>query len=228
MAQSAPDSIRRALGASCLAALPPALQDEVLVGALPIELPRGSTIYRNDDAPRCVLVVSGLIRVFLSAPDGQTITVRYARTGELLGIPTLILGPVPVSVQMVTDVTALALNGPALVALGQRDAQVGWLLAREVTHRLSDTLDAVAQRAFGSLHQRVARHLLDLAVPGVGSDLLVPVTQQEVAEAVGSARPAVARIIADFRHAGLVATAAGGLALLDPDGLAQETWSSER
>ena len=108
---------------------------------------------------------------------------------------------------------------------GQTEPPVGWLLAREVTQRLYDTIEAVADRAFGSLRQRVARHLLDLATGHEDGSLVAPITQQELAEAVGSARPAVAKVIAELRQLGLVATASPGIAILDAEGMYAETWS---
>jgi CRP/FNR family transcriptional regulator, cyclic AMP receptor protein len=210
---------------SPLGELSPALRDHLLQDALEIDLPQGSVIYRDDDDPRCVLVVSGLVRVFLSAPDGRSTTVRYARSGEILGVPTLFGGPAPVSVQMVTDVKALMLDANAMRHLARTDPDVAWVLLHEVTQRLYDTLEAVAQNSFGSLRQRVARHLLDLAVTGPTAGLVASVTQQQLADAVGSVRTAVARAIAELRAAGLVATSARGLAILDPERLHDETWS---
>jgi CRP/FNR family transcriptional regulator len=99
------------------------------------------------------------------------------------------------------------------------------MLAAEVTQRLYDTIDAGADRAFGSLRQRVARHLLDLATRQHDGRLIAPVTQQELAEAVGSARPAVARVVAELRELGLVAAASPGVAILDAEGLHAEVRS---
>jgi CRP-like cAMP-binding protein len=48
---------------------------------------------------------------------------------------------------------------------------------------------AVADTSFGSLRQRVARHLLDLAIAQLDGRLVAAVIQQSLAEAVGSARP---------------------------------------
>lgn len=36
--------------------------------------------------PRGMLVVRGLIRVYMTSPEGRQVTVRYARAGDLLGI----------------------------------------------------------------------------------------------------------------------------------------------
>ena len=45
----------------------------------------------------------------------------------------------------------------------QRHAGVAWALAEELNRRLYDTLQQAAINAFGSVRQRVAAHLLDLA-----------------------------------------------------------------
>jgi CRP/FNR family transcriptional regulator len=212
--------------ASGIDTLSTATKDRLLAGALPVDIPAGGVIYRDDDEPRCGLVVHGLVRVYLSAPDGRTVTIRYARAGDLLGVPVIIGGPVPVSVQMVTDTSLLMLNGHVVRELGQTDAEMAWLLAREVTRRLYDTIDAVADNAFGSLRQRVARHLLDLAETREGH-LIAAVAQHELAEAVGSARPAVGRVVSELRDLGLIATSPRGVAIIDPDGLHAQIWTRE-
>jgi len=222
---AADSMVARAIAASSLAGLPLPLRRRVLADAFLADVPAGSTIYRDEDDPRCLLVVAGLVRVVVSAPDGRTLTVAYARTGELLGASTVVAGPAPVSAQMVTDAQLLLLSARTLAALGQTEPTVGWMLARDVAQRLYDTIDAVADTSFGSLRQRVARHLLDLAMAQPDGRLVVAVTQQALAEAVGSARPAVARVVAELRALGLVATAAPGLAIRDAEGLHDQTWS---
>lgn len=222
---TAGESEQRAIATSLLAELPVSLRDRVLADALSVDLPAGSTIYRDEDDPRCALVVTGLVRVVLLAPDGRSVTVRYARAGELLGVPTIVGGPAPVVAHVVTDARLLMLNARTLRLLGQTEPAVAWLLAREVALRLYATLEATADTAFGSLRQRVARHLLDLAIRQPDGRLVAPVTQQELADAVGSARPAVARVVAELRALGLVATAAPGIAIRDPEGLHAQTWS---
>jgi CRP/FNR family transcriptional regulator, cyclic AMP receptor protein len=217
--------MQHAIATSLLAELSPPLLERILADSLPVDLPAGSVIYRDDDDPRCALVVAGLVRVVLSAPDGRTVTVRYARSGELLGVPVVVAGPVPVSVQLVTDGRLLMLNARTLGHLGRTEPAVAWLLAREVARRLYDTLEAVADTAFGSLRQRVARHLLDLATTQSDGRLVATVTQQELAEAIGSARQAVARVVAELRDLSLVATASPGIEILDAEGLHAQTWS---
>jgi CRP/FNR family transcriptional regulator len=173
-------------------------------------------------------MITGLIRVYMTAPDGRQITVRYAREGELLGIAAIVGGPAPVSVQILADAALLMFNVRTLQMMGQSDAKVGWLFAQEVTHRLYDSLEMLAGNAFGSLRQRVARHLLDLAASRQqGRDLMVMVTQQELADAVGSVRPVVARIMRDLRLEGIITTSSDGIIIVKPSELHANTWSRE-
>ena len=71
-------------------------------------------------------------------------------------------------------------------------------------------LEQTAVNAFGSVRQRVAAHLLDLASDRQrpGGRLVAHVSQQELADAAGSVREVVARALRDLRVAGIVATAA--------------------
>ncbi|MEJ2302210.1 MAG: Crp/Fnr family transcriptional regulator [Anaerolineales bacterium] len=221
-------AIDQALAKSLLAAFPPKLRQTLTQDAIPLDLPAGTTLYYEEDEPRCGLVITGLIRVYMTSPDGRQITVRYARTGELLGIAAIVGGPAPVSVQILTDSSLLMLNVRTLQSSGRTQPEVGWLMAQEVTRRLYDTLEALAGNTFGSLQQRVARHLLDLAASRQqGQGLVVKVTQQELADAVGSVRPVVARIIRELRVEGIITTSSDGIIILKPAELHSKTWSRD-
>jgi CRP/FNR family transcriptional regulator len=50
--------------------------------------------------------------------------------------------------------------------------------------------------------------------------LVAPITQQGLADCVGTVREVVARVLRDFRTEGLVSTAEGRIDILDPNGLA--------
>jgi CRP/FNR family cyclic AMP-dependent transcriptional regulator len=150
-------------------------------------------------------------------------TVRYAREGEVLGTAIAVLGPIPVSAQAITDSTLLIMNVDTVRALGQSDARFAWAVAEEVARRLNDVLEVFAGTAFGSIRQRVARHLLDLAAEQPRARLLLaPVSQQELADAVGSVREVVTRVLRAMRDEGLVETTRQGIVLLDPAGLSAQ------
>ena len=55
--------------------------------------------------------------------------------------------------------------------------------------------------------------------------MLVRAPQQELAEAIGSVREVVARVLRQLRDEGLIATRASGIVLLDVRALIGQTWT---
>lgn len=102
---------------------------------------------------------------------------------------------------------------------------MSWAIAEELTRRLYDRLQQTAINAFGSVKQRVAAHLLDLASTQQrpGDRLTARVSQQELADAVGSVREVIARVLRDLRVAGIVATSTDRVLVLDPARLHAES-----
>jgi CRP/FNR family cyclic AMP-dependent transcriptional regulator len=216
-----------AFSASFLGKLSPDLVEALLASGLRSEHPAGTTIYRPSSAPRTLLVVDGLLRVFMRSPDGRQVTVRYARTYDVLGIAVLVGGPADVGVQTLADSTLYGIDAATLTAAARSNGRVAWALAEELNRRLYENLQQTAVNAFGSVRQRVSLHLLDLASAQQGPRgvLVAHVSQQDLAEAVGSVREVVARVVRELRSAGLVATVPGGVHILDPTGLHDQTWN---
>lgn len=213
-----------AVARSFLHGLPDRLVEELLAAGQCVDVPAGTTIYRPGDDPRAFVVVHGLLRVYMSSPEGRQVTVRYTRAGDVLGIPVLVGGPVYVGVSTLADSRLFRIDARILTSAARRDAAVAWALAEEVNRRLYENLRQTAVNAFGSVRQRVAVHLLDLAAgqQRPGTEPVARTSQHELADAVGSVREVVARVLRDFRAAGLVATGPDAVRLLDPAALHDE------
>ncbi|MBO0818609.1 MAG: Crp/Fnr family transcriptional regulator [Actinobacteria bacterium] len=206
-----------ALAHSFLADLPPEVVGMLRGEGERADYPAGTTVYRAGSYARLALVVGGLVRVYLASAEGRQVTVRYARPGDVLGIAVLVGGPANVGVQAVEPSSLFRISPRALTTAAQRDPRVVWALAEELTRRLYETLEQTAVNAFGSVRQRVAGHLLDLAADQQhpAGRLAAQVSQQDLADAVGSVREVVARVLRDLRVAGIVATAADSIVILD-------------
>jgi CRP/FNR family cyclic AMP-dependent transcriptional regulator len=217
-----------ALARSFLADLPPELAGRLRAEGERADYPAGTTVYRAGSSPQAALVVSGLIRVYLMSVEGRQVTVRYARPGDVLGIAVLVGGPASTGVQAVEPSSLFRISLRTLTEAAQNDPRVGWAIAEELSRRLYDTLEQTAVNAFGSVRQRVAAHLLDLASAQQHprGRLVARVSQQELADAAGSVREVVARVLRDFRVAGIVATAADSVAILDAARLYAESGGS--
>jgi CRP/FNR family transcriptional regulator, cyclic AMP receptor protein len=221
----ADQEVEEALARSFLAELPPELTGALRADGERADYPAGTTVYQAGGEPRAALVVRGLMRVYLSSPGGRQVTIRYARPGDVLGVAVLVGGPGDFGVQAVEASSVFRISARTLLTTAQRDARVSWAIAGELNRRLFEVLEQTAVIAFGSVRQRVAAHLLDLASEQQRPHgrLVARVSQQELADAAGSVREVVARTLRDLRVAGIVATAADSVVILDPARLYAES-----
>jgi CRP/FNR family transcriptional regulator, cyclic AMP receptor protein len=229
---SADDRIRAAIDVSHLRSLPPAVLEGLTSGARLLPIRAGSIVrLEGDETAHFDLIVSGLARVFVTAPDGRTLTVRYVRSGGLLGAVSLFATPfaLPATIQAMTDAELLRLAAPAVRQAADSDVRVARALIDELTDRVLSFIREIPGSAFTTVRQRVARHLLDLAFKGSSTDdvLLAEIGQQELAEAVGTVREVVVRALRHFRETGLVRTGRGTVVILDPERLAAEAYRAD-
>jgi CRP/FNR family transcriptional regulator, cyclic AMP receptor protein len=203
--------------------LPPGQADRLLSESIRIDLPAGGVVYREGDAARCFVVVRGLLRSFMSSRDGREVTFRYGKNGDVMGLASVIGDPLPVTIQAMTSSAVVAVRVDSLRRMLETDPLVAQVCARELTRQLNQALEDVAQSAFHTVRQRIARQLLDLAVESDDSRLVAHVTHQELADAIASSREVVSRSLHEMHEDGLVDTGHDRLVvLIDVAGLARE------
>jgi CRP/FNR family transcriptional regulator len=224
----ADDRIQAAFAASHLRGLPSGIIEELLDGARRQKAAAGETLRRVGEGERHVeLVVEGVVRVHVSAPDGRTLTARYCRTGALIGVLSLYAEPfvMPVTTQAVVDSELVVIRPAVIRRLADRDIRVARALLLELSERAAAFAAEIGGSAFSSIRQRVARHLLDLATHRQrGSELVAQVSQQELADAVGTVREVVVRTLRELRHDGVLETRRGGITIVAPDQLLAEAY----
>lgn len=221
-------SVHSAVEMSHLGSLPEQTRDRLVSSANLLAIPAGATLHRESDGvAHLQLVVSGLLRVYVTALDGRTLTVRYCRRGSLLGAVSLFASPfsMPASVQAVTDAEILAMSAPSIKRAAQRDIVFARALIDELSERVMSFIAEIPGSVFATVRQRVARHLLDLATASqTGRDLTATISQQELADAVGSVREVVVRVLRELREQQQIETRRNGIVLLDPQRLAAEAY----
>lgn len=201
--------------------MPPEVLTRLLDGQTVVRAAAGGVLYRPGEAAGVHLVVEGLIRVSMASEEGRQVTVRYARRGDVLGVPVTVSGSAPVYAQAVTDAVAVTTRPDILPQLARRDPRIGLWMAEELAARVEGLLQELAMNTFWPVRRRLARHLLDLAANKQhGQALLVQASHQELADHVGTVREVVARALGALRAAGYIANDPDGLRLLDAHALA--------
>ena len=223
-----PMSASTALAArrSRLGALPADLLEQVLADATEVHLAPPGLLHAESGPPFAGLVTEGLVRVVVSSPEGRQATIRYAAPGALLGVASLFSDQrIVVSGVPLWASSVVMLRPNLLRDLAMREPLVAASLMGELADRVMEYQAELLGSTFASIRQKVARHLLELAVPlGDTERLIAPVTQGQLADAVGTSREVVVRILHDLRVAGLVETGRDGMVLAGPDRLVEEGW----
>jgi CRP/FNR family transcriptional regulator len=192
---------------------------QILEGGRRIDMRMGGTVKRSRK-PGVAIVLDGLLRVYLESAHGRQLTVRYARLGDTLGLTTLFGAKLDVHVQAVTASALWTVPSRRLRELAQEHALLATAIAEECASLVGDAIEELALLTFGSVKQRVARHLIDLAAGDAATGRLVAaVTQQELAHACGSVREVVARVLNELQADGLTARSRAGVVILDAAGL---------
>ena len=204
-----------ALRQSALGSVPAGLLKELFRSGIRRELGSGERLAMSlTDEAWVVLVTGGIMRLYL-ALDGSEPTLAYGNSGSLFGthaiVPadTLLLG-----LQAVTPGVVLQLSARRVAEMATSNPTFLRALTADVQLQLQEVVRSFGEHAAGDLLQRLAREV------GVLSDLhaddeLVPVTEQQLADGVGSIRESIGRSIGDLRRDGSIATTRHGLLVLD-------------
>ncbi len=218
--------IAAAVRLSFLGRAPMASLVQLLDDALDYVVPAGGVIHPEGGPPFAMLLVNGLVRIVASSPDGRQATIRYARGGAQLGFGSLFSElPNVVAAVALRDTRVLALRPGRARELSTTDPAIAVALLAELSDRIIAYQGELVGSTFSGLRQKVARHLLDIAQPGRGSGRLVArISQAALADAVGTSREVVVRVLRDLRTAGLVETGRDGVVLLAPERLHEESW----
>lgn len=192
--------------------------------ARPCSFERGEVVcHAGEPADSVHLVESGRLLVQVSLPSGATATLNVLGPGDFFGELALLRD----GDTRTATVTALepaqtrALPAAAFRRLRRERPEVeralSALLAARVTELSQDLLTAL----YVGLEDRVRLRLADLAgryADGPGA-VSVPVTQTQLAEMVGGARPSVNQVLQLLEESGTVALRRGRIDVLRMDGL---------
>ena len=201
-----------------LAGMPPKSREQILVNSTKIRYAAGTIAFQPGDPDRADILETGFARIYLSSPEGRQATIRYVHPGELMGGLLVMGAAFDGSVQIVVDSTVIHLD---LLAVRRRviaDPALGKAVASDLALRYSHAVRTIGLHAFGTVIQRVAFDLLERASRSQLSTGLLgaDVSQQEIADGIGSARQVVTRGLAGLRSRGLVATTHRHVRILDP------------
>jgi len=189
----------------------------------------GQVILSPDDPPdRIHILKKGTVRVYRVTPDGKQLTLDIYEKGTILGDMRL-LGQDRVSQAYAETIDAAVIctiTPDELRRLVERYPIIGVNIITFLARRLQEAERELEAMAYQRVGQRLARKLIDLAQRfGVetvrGTLIQARLTQQELAEMIGTTRETLAHTLADFRRRDLLDTAHHQVVIRDAERLAE-------
>ncbi|GEM89703.1 helix-turn-helix domain-containing protein [Oceanithermus desulfurans] len=179
-------------------------------------------LYPGSPGPRDRIyrVESGLVRIQSVDDDGNALTLRFVRPGEYFGEEALSGGERRYHAEAAAD-TRIAQIHPE-----RMDPQETLNLAVRLALALGQTYDAIQRLVSQRLKNRIAAALLEfmdtpLAVHDNKGRVMIHVTHDEIASAVGSVRETVTKVVGELVREGLIKSGYGRVMLLDIEALGE-------
>lgn len=192
------------------------IRDTLLGDSRLVTYPAGSIICHASEAEyRVCLVHTGQVRASITSWDGRQATTRYFTAGQITALPAMLTNGAPSSLAAVTTCEVSVLNPTTFRRLLRTHAELTYELAVHLAEATYETVMYLEENLFGSVQQRVSRHLLEMATPTVNG-LLVQTDQTELAHAIGSVREVVSRALKKLGDTGAIRRSRRQIWIEDP------------
>jgi len=201
-----------------------------LEGASTEIVDRSKTIFfPGDPAERVYLIRRGAVRLSRVYETGEEITVALLRENSLFGVLSLLTGHRSdrfyhsVAFTRVEMITAPA--NSVLRAI-EADASVGLLLLQGLSSRILQTETMIETLTHRDMSSRLVSFLMvmcrDFGVAGEkGITIDLKLSHQSIAEAIGSTRVTITRLLGDLKESGLLNIDRKKITVFDPIALAR-------
>ena len=196
--------------------------------AVPRRFAAHHVIFREGDASdTCYVVETGHARATREHGDGRTIALAHFGPGDIFGELAMFDDELrSATIEAIEDVEAIAILGADMRRLLREHADISYKLVVALGRRLRQTNERLARQSFQTVQSRVAGVLAQLveqarAEGAQDGDVLVVVTQAEVAQLAGSSRESASRFLAVLERAGIISQGRGRLTVHDAAALSR-------
>ena len=191
---------------------------------------RSKTIFfPGDPAERVYLIRRGAVRLSRVYETGEEITVALLRENSLFGVLSLLTGNRSdrfYHAIAFTRVEIIAAPATSVRNAIEQDASVGLLLLQGLSSRVLQTETMIETLTHRDMSSRLASFLLvlcrDFGVPGEkGVTIDLRLSHQAIAEAIGSTRVTITRLLGELKSSSLLAIDRKKITIFDPIALAK-------
>ncbi len=195
--------------------------------AVPRAFPGHHVIFREgDESDTCYVVRSGHARAVREHADGRMIALAHFGPGDIFGELAMFDDERrSATVETLDELQAIAVLGADMRRLLRQHPDIAVKLVIALGRRLREANERLARQSFQTVQSRVAV-VLDGLVRQAQSegaaqrDVLVTITQADIAQLAGSSRESASRFLAVLERAGVITQGRGRITVHDPAALA--------
>ncbi|MEZ5810147.1 MAG: Crp/Fnr family transcriptional regulator [Rhizobiaceae bacterium] len=172
---------------------------------------RSQHVFSQDqEAEAFYLLLDGYVRIELVRPNGEVVIVRFASTGELMGIaPALGRDTYPANSVAVVDCVVLGWPCSVWADTVRRYPSFATAASQTIGTRLQEAHDRIAEMATAQVEQRIASALLRLANQSgrkTSDGILIdfPISRQDLSEMTGTTLHTVSRTLSAWERRNIV------------------------
>jgi len=206
--------------------LTPAEIERIVEVAVPRSWEAGQVIFREGDSgDTCYVVQGGAVRVTKTHSDGRVITLAQLTSPQMFGELALFDGETrSATVEASEQSTAVALLAGDMRRILTEHPAIAAKMCIELAERLRAANERITRQSFQTVAGRVATVLLGLVESSEPTsvaqlEVLIPMTQTEIAQLAGASRESASRFLAKLERAGIVTTGRGKVIVREPAAL---------
>lgn len=226
MAQGDQDTITLLSHVPVFETLGPRELSQVAAVAVPRSFDAGHVIFREgDQSDTCYVVHRGHARAMREYLDGRSLTLAHFGPGDIFGELAMFDDEKrSATVETIDRLDAIAILGPDMRRLLREHSDIAVKLVISLGRRLRAANERIARQSFQTVQSRVAGVLSQLVIQaqaegGGDTDVLVTVTQSDIAQLAGSSRESASRFLAVLERADIVTQGRGRVTVHDPAAL---------
>jgi CRP/FNR family cyclic AMP-dependent transcriptional regulator len=185
--------------------------------------PPGAVLFVEGQVPRGIFVIcKGSVKLSINSPSGKTMIVKLAEPGEVLGLSATISGkPYEVTAETIDPSQVNFVKQEDFLDFLQDDVNVCFKVAEQLSEKYHNACKEV--RSLG-LSQSAAAKLASLLWDWSSkngeavrpeSRLKLRLTQEEIAQMIGTSRETVSRLFAELKKRNIVQSKGSTLLILD-------------
>ncbi len=169
------------------------------------------------------VLLSGQVKICKTSASGREVALYIeSAPSSLAEVPLFDGGPYPATAYAVDQAEVLLVDRESFKKLCTVHPELPCRILASVGRRLRAMVALIESLTFGGVRQQLARQLLAWRDQAGDDTLLLPISTQELAMRLGTAREVISRNLSRFQAHGLIRIHKRQLVILDPEGLSHE------